>query len=68
MDFTKKIPSLVSLTPSIVFKDLSEVKTTFIRLINVMQEVGRVLTKKQWELRHACASYVILNQIVFLLV
>ena len=66
MDHTKKIPSLVSLLTSIMFNDsFGSMKATFIRLINEIEQVGRALTYKKWELGHAYASYGFLNQHVF---
>ena len=68
MDFTKKIPSLVSLIAPIVFNDSMEWKKfAFTGLVSEIWEVGRVLVQPQWKLGQASVIYVILNKVTILL-
>ena len=66
-DFTKKVPSLMSLMAFIVFNASFRTKTALIRPVNETWEVRRVWSWKQWEMGHACASYDFANQHVSLL-
>ena len=67
MNFTKKIPSLVSLIASIEFNDSFGWNSISNEFMNEIWEVGRVVTQKSYLSDQVIAVYAILNQDISLL-